>query len=47
MKTMTNGIEVRRVSNEDAPALSQKGWSYCPKKVWKRKVRDHKEVKHG
>lgn len=47
MKTMTNGIEVRRVKNEDAEALSTKGWSYCPKSVWKRTVRDRKEVKHG
>jgi len=47
MKTMTNGIEVRRVKDEDAEALATKGFSYCPKSVWKRTVRNRKEVKHG
>jgi len=40
MKTVQNGSEIRRVADEEAAALVKNGWSYCPKSVWKQKVRD-------
>ena len=48
MKTMTYKDLKRRkqdfcrVSNQDAKGLSEMGWKYCPKKSWKRIVKDQK-----
>ena len=48
MKTIKNGAEVVRVSDEDAKLKVKAGWGYCPKGDWKKSVRDKgKEVKEA
>lgn len=42
MKTMTNGKEIVRVSDTKALTLEKHGWNFCPKKQWKKEVRDRK-----
>lgn len=43
MKTIMRGTEIRRVSNTLAESLTVDGWyTYVPKSVWKKGVRDAK-----
>jgi len=43
MKTVTNGKEIKRVSDAEATTLvDKKGWKYCSKELWKKQVRDAK-----
>ena len=44
MKCVKKGGDIQRVSNEEADAMVKDGWSYCPKKEW-RKVRDANKPK--
>ena len=47
MKTIKNGKKVKRVSDEEAKAMTKKGWSYCPKEEWRKKqarIAKHKEA---
>ena len=36
MKTVQKGQEVKRVSDAEASDMTKKGWSFCPKAVWKK-----------
>lgn len=45
MKTVKQGTEYKRVSDEKAEAMVANGWKYCPKEEWKLKVRDAKSQK--
>ena len=38
MKCVTNGSDVKRVSNDVAMELTKSGWFYCPKALWKEKT---------
>jgi len=35
MKTVTNGVIVKRVDNFTAQKIVGNGWQYCPKSKWK------------
>jgi hypothetical protein len=35
MKTIKNGIDIRRVTDKEATFLVKKGWNYCPKTEFK------------
>lgn len=36
MKTVTNGVIVKRMDDQTAKELVQKGtWWFCPKSIWK------------
>ena len=35
MKCVTNGSEVKRVSESNAKQLIEKGWDFCSKQMWK------------
>lgn len=39
MKTVTNGIIIKRVSNKMAKEYILAGYGYCPKKLYKDSVR--------
>jgi hypothetical protein len=45
VKTVKQGAEYKRVSDEVAETMVAKGWKYCPKEEWKMKVRDAKNSK--
>ena len=38
MKTIKKRNEVRRVSDKDAIVMTNRGWKYCPKNLWKEEV---------
>lgn len=40
MKTMKKAAEIIRVTNDTVNERLKDGWSFCPKKEWKQKVRD-------
>lgn len=35
-----DGDKIMRVAEDKAIVMVKEGWSYCPKKEWKEKVRD-------
>lgn len=43
MKTVKKNDDIKRVSDEIAIDMINKGWAYVPKKVWKENVRDYRE----
>jgi len=47
MKCIINGEEIRKVSNQQAVDMVKNGWAYCPKKLWKEKVRDKVKIKEA
>lgn len=41
MKTITDGVRIKRVSNDEARiAVTSEKWRYTPKSVWKAEVRN-------
>lgn len=40
MKTVTNGVETKRVKNDEVQKMLSNGFKLCPKYVWKNNVRD-------
>lgn len=44
MKTVTNGIVVKRVSNKMAEEYILAGYGYCPKRLYKDSVRALSQV---
>ena len=42
MKTITNGVIVKRCDNITAAQNVKKGWKYCPKSEWKKLERSNK-----
>ena len=47
MKTVCTygGVDIQRVSDDDASEYIVRGYTYCPKSVWKENVRDIHLVK--
>jgi hypothetical protein len=45
MKTMRKGKEILRVSEKQQDDFLERGYEYCPKKVWKDEVRVIKKKK--
>ena len=45
MKTVKKSRNIQRVSNAVAEERVNKGWKYCPKADWKKKVRDKTDTK--
>ena len=45
MKTVKKGRSIQRVSNAVAEERVEKGWKYCSKGEWRKKVRDKTDSK--
>ena len=39
MKTMKLGDQIKRVGEKEVKQMLERGWQYCPKKLWKENVR--------
>ena len=44
MKTITNGVIVKRCDDVTAAQNVKKGWKYCPKSEWKKLERANNGV---
>ena len=45
MKTITNGVIVKRCDDVTAAKNVKKGWKYCPKSEWKKLRKEAEKVK--
>ena len=45
MKTIKKGKEVKRVGEDEAARLVALGWEYCPKREWKKFMKDKEILK--
>ena len=45
MKTIKKADEIKRVEDKNADEMVKNGWSFCPKKEWKTKIRGNIKVK--
>jgi len=42
MKTIKRNNEIKRVSDKEAMKMVKCGWEYCPKTLWKEKIKSKK-----